>query len=85
MKNTQPILDKSTRYRVELRGQVDLDWLKSFAENVEVISIETAQQDDITVLIVKDDQSGIVGLLRRLHGMGITILNVKIVLENDTY
>lgn len=33
--------------------------------------------DDITQLIITTDQSGIVGLIRHLHGRGFTILSVK--------
>jgi hypothetical protein len=35
--------------------------------------------EDITVLNLHTDQAGIVGLVRRLHGLGTTILQLKIV------
>jgi hypothetical protein len=37
--------------------------------------------EDITVLTMHTDQSGIVGLVRRLHGLGMTILQLQIVLS----
>jgi hypothetical protein len=37
--------------------------------------------EDITVLKVHTDQSGMVGLVRRLHGLGMTILQLQIVLS----
>ena len=35
--------------------------------------------EDVIVLKVHADQSGIVGLVRRLHGLGITILQLQII------
>jgi hypothetical protein len=37
--------------------------------------------EDIIVLNVHTDQSEIVGLVRRLHGLGMTILQLQIVLS----
>jgi hypothetical protein len=36
---------------------------------------------DVTVLNAHIDQSGAVGLVRRLHGLGMTILQVQVVLS----
>jgi len=79
MNNAQPIFDPATRYRIEVRGRVDEEWLQSFDSSAEIIVDETRQMEDITVLNVNTDQSGIVGLVRRLHGLGITILQLQIV------
>jgi hypothetical protein len=58
---------------------VDVEWLQSFDSSVEVIVDETRQMEDITVLNVHTDQSGIVGLVRRLHGLGMTIQKFHII------
>jgi hypothetical protein len=79
MKNPQPLFDSTTHYRIEVQGQVDVEWLQSFDSSVEIIADEAKQMKDITVLNVHTDQSGIVGLVRRLHGLGITILQLQIV------
>ena len=79
MKNPQPIFDTATHYRIELQGRVDVDWLQSFDGSAEIIVAETRQMEDITVLNVNTDQSGIVGLVRRLHGLGITILQLQVI------
>jgi hypothetical protein len=79
MNNAQPIFDPTTHYRIEVQGQVDVDWLQSFDSSVAINIDETRQMKDITVLNVSTDQSGIVGLVRRLHGLGITILQVQII------
>jgi hypothetical protein len=81
MNNAQPLFDSATHYRIEVRGRVDVEWLQSFDISVEIIAAEPIQMEDITVLDVLTDQSGIVGLVRRLHGLGMTILQVQVVKE----
>ncbi len=79
MRNTKPIFDPHTHYRIELQGRVDVDWLKSIDGSAEICIDEARQMEDITVLIVHVDQSGVVGLVRRLHGLGMTILQLQII------
>ena len=79
MNNVQPIFNSSTHYRIEVRGQVDTEWLQSFDSSAEISVDETQHMEDITVLKMHTDQSGIVGLVRRLHGLGMTILQLQIV------
>jgi len=79
MNNAKPIFDPATHYRIEVRGRVDVEWLQNFDSSAEIIVDETRQMQDITVLNVHTDQSGIVGLVRRLHGLGMTILQLQIV------
>ena len=83
MKNTQPIFDPATHYRIEVQGRVNGDWLQSFYSSAEINGGETRQIEDITVLHVHTDQSGILGLVRRLHGLGMTILQLQIVSEGE--
>ena len=73
------MLDQPTRYRIELRGPVDVDWLRSFDSTVEIVGDDAGQREGLTALSVLTDQSGIVGLLRNLHGLGVTILQMRIV------
>ena len=79
MNNAKPLFDSATHYQIEVRGRVDVEWLQSFDGSAEIIVDETRQMEDITVLKMHTDQSGIVGLVRRLHGLGITILQFQIV------
>ena len=83
MNTTQPIFDPATGYRVELRGRVDLAWLRSFDSSIEILVEDTGQMDATTVLHVYTDQSGIIGLLRRLHGLGMTIQQFRIVTRKE--
>lgn len=79
MNTSEPIFNTATHYRIELRGRVDVKWLQGFDDSAEMIVDETRQTDGVTVLSVQTDQAGIVGLVRRLHGLGITILQLQIV------
>ena len=81
MNNVHPIFDSATYYQIEVRGRVDVDWLQSFDSSAEISVDETRQKEDITVLTMHTDQSGMVGLVRRLHGLGMTILQLHIVLS----
>jgi len=81
MNNTQPMFDPATHYRIEVQSRVDVEWLQSFASSVEISAREAGQTTDNTVLYVYTDQSGIVGLVRKLHGLGITIRQIQVVSE----
>ena len=78
MKNAQPLFDSATHYRIEVQGRVDVEWLQSFDSSAEILVDEAGQMEDITALDVHTDQAGMVGLVRRLHGLGITILQLHI-------
>ena len=83
MKNAQPLFDSATHYRIEVHGRVDVEWLQSFDSSAEVIVDEAGQMEDITGLAVHTDQAGMVGLLRSLHGLGITILRFQIITRKE--
>jgi hypothetical protein len=52
MKKDKPLFDPTTHYRIEVQGQVDVEWLQSFDSSVEIIVAETKQMERITVLNV---------------------------------
>jgi hypothetical protein len=79
MKKAQPLFDTTTHYQIEVQGRVDVEWLQSFESSAEIIFAETGQMEDVIVLNVHTDQAGLVGLVRRLHGLGMTILQVQVV------
>ena len=83
MNNAQPLFDPTTHYRIEVQGRVDVEWLQSFDSSAEIIVDDTRQMEDITVLDVHTDQSGMVGLVRRLHRLGITIQQLQIIAQTE--
>ncbi len=78
MQDSRPIFDPETRYRIEVQGRVELHWLQNFDSSAEIDMDESGQIEGNTIFTVRTDQSGIVGLVRRLHGLGVTILVVEI-------
>ena len=83
MKKAQPIFDPTTHYRMQVQGRVDVEWLQSFDSSADIIVDEARQKEDLTVLDVHTDQAGIVGLLRSLHGLGMTILKFQIIARKE--
>jgi hypothetical protein len=81
MENAKPLFDPATHYRIEVRGQVDVEWLRSFDSSAEISVDGSRQMEGVTALNVHTDQAGIVGLVRRLHGLGMTILRLQIVFD----
>ena len=73
-----PIFDPATQYHIEVRGRVDVEWLQSFDSSIEILFDDAGQKQDITMLRVHTDQSGMIGLLRRLHGLGMTIQQIQV-------
>ena len=83
MNQTEPIFDPATGYRIEVRGRVDAEWLQSFDSSTEILVDEPGPVQDSSVLHVYTDQSGMIGLLRRLHSLGMTIQQVRIVTREE--
>jgi len=85
MNNAQPLFDSATHYRIEVRSRVDVEWLQSFDSSVEIVVDKSKITENSIVLDVNTDQAGIVGLVRRLHSLGITILQVKVVKDEEQF
>jgi len=83
MNNMQPIFDPTTHYQIELKGRINEQWLQSFSSSLEIIADDSRHEEDITILIVYTDQSGVIGLLRSLHGLGMTILQLQIMRRKE--
>lgn len=61
-------------YRIEVRGQVDEDALNASSPlHMTVVRVHAAA----TLFTTCADQSGLIGLLRHLHGRGFVLLSVS--------
>ena len=83
MTKANPMFEPATHYRIEVRGRVDVAWLYSFDRSAEICVDETRQMEEFTVFNVHTDQAGIIGLVRRLHGLGLTILQFQIIADGE--
>ena len=70
-------LEERTRYTITVEGTVD----PSLADWCGPLIVTTAKgPDDVTVSTLSGiiaDQAGLVGIIRRLHGLGIVLLTVE--------
>ena len=61
-------------YLIRLRGQVDEDEINVMSPLQMMVKEMDAAA---TLLTVSTDQSGLIGLMRHLHGLGFVFLSVK--------
>ena len=70
-------LNSQNSYEIKVYGQLDDSWLGLFG-NAE--SHTDILEDNIQVTTISNiamDQAGLVGLVRRLHGLGIVLLSIQ--------
>jgi len=70
-------LNSQNRYEIKICGQLDDSWLGLFgeAESHKAILEDNLQVTTISNIVM--DQAGLVGLIRRLHGLGIVLLSIQ--------
>ena len=67
-------MDNLCTYQIEVRGQVNGNDLNAISPlRMAVVQADTA----LTLFTVCTDQSGLIGLLRHLHGRGFVLLSVN--------
>ena len=60
-------------YQIEVRGQVDENTFNASSPlQMTVVRMDTAA----TLFTIRADQSGLIGLIRHLHGHGFVLLSV---------
>jgi hypothetical protein len=62
-------------YTVNFAGTVDEDFLVSFCPEG---TVTTAVNQRTTLTNLRADQSGVIGVIRRLHNLGLTLLELRI-------
>ncbi|MBE7433287.1 MAG: hypothetical protein HS100_05180 [Anaerolineales bacterium] len=76
---TQSIsLNSQNKYEIHIYGQPDASWLVWFGQ-ADVRSDTLADDTQVTTFSnIVMDQAGLVGLIRRLHGLGIVLISVQL-------
>lgn len=67
-------------YRIKVQGQVDESELNAMSPlQIELLQADADGQDSpaATLFAVYADQSGLIGLMRHLHGRGLVLLSVS--------
>jgi hypothetical protein len=72
-----PHLEERAPYVIKIDGCIDRSLVDSFG-TIEIASAAEADGRTVSELSgIVMDQAGLVGLLRRLHGLGIVLLSVE--------
>ncbi len=66
-------MDDICTYQILIHGQVDEDDLND--DSPLRLTVEQAGMD-VTLLAVRTDQAGLIGLIRHLHGLGFVLLSI---------
>ena len=71
-------LNSQNSYEIKVCGQLDNSWLEWLGE-VE-IQVEYLDEVGLVTMIsnILMDQAGLVGLVRRLHGLGILLISIHL-------
>jgi hypothetical protein len=74
----QPInLHSENVYEIVVKGEVNASGLAGLGE-VEIQTENLGGEYQVTLFRVVADQTGLVGLIRRLHGLGVVLVSVRI-------
>jgi hypothetical protein len=71
-------LNTQNRYEIKIYGQLDDSWLGWFGEAEAHTEILTNHSQVTTFSDVVMDQAGLVGLIRRLHSIGIVLIFINL-------
>jgi hypothetical protein len=67
-------MDDICTYQIELQGELDENDLTLTSPlNMTLFRLDSAS----TLFTIRTDQSGLIGLLRHLHGRGLVLLSVR--------
>ncbi|MFN2187226.1 MAG: hypothetical protein ACK2T3_00505 [Candidatus Promineifilaceae bacterium] len=80
--NQKLTLDKPVGYRITVPGHFDESWL----EWDSIITVENAYEEDeypVSFLTGKMDQAALHGVLRRLYSIGLPLISVNLVEEDE--
>jgi len=71
-------LNSQNRYEIKICGQLDDSWLGLFGESTTQTEILEYSNQVTTFSDVVMDQAGLIGLIRRLHGLGIVLISISL-------
>lgn len=75
---SQPMsLNSQNKYEIKIQGQISDSWLIWFGETKAPVEIMIDNNQVTTFSNVIMDQAGLVGLIRRLHGLGIVLISIR--------
>ena len=76
-------LNSQNTYEIKIYGQLDDSWLGWFGGAKAHVETLVDHRQVTTFSNVIMDQAGLVGLIRRLHGLGVVLVSVRQAPEVD--
>ena len=70
-------LNSKNSYEIKIYGQPNNSWLNWFGESKVHTEVLADDKQVTTFSDVVMDQAGLVGLIRRLHGLGIVLISIR--------
>ena len=70
-------LNSQNTYEIKIHGQLDDSWLGWFGGAKAHVETRVDNSQVTTFSDVIMDQAGLVGLIRRLHGLGILLISIR--------
>jgi hypothetical protein len=70
-------LNSQNQYEIKIHGQLDDSWLGWFGGAKAYTETLVDDSQVTTFSDVLMDQAGLVGLIRRLHGLGIVLISIR--------
>ena len=77
-------LNSQNKYEIQVYGQLDESWSSWFGGAKVHTEVLADNYRATTVSDLTLDQSGLVGLIRRLHGHGIVLISIRLELQGKT-
>ena len=70
-------LNSENVYEIMVKGDIDPSRLTAFAELDDQTLTVTVGGHQPTLFRITMDQAGLVGLIRRMHGLGMVLLSIR--------
>lgn len=70
-------LNSQNTYEIKIYGQPDDSWLVWFRDTKAPVDIVVDDCQVTTISNVVMDQAALVGLIRRMHGLGVVLISIR--------
>jgi hypothetical protein len=72
-------LNSNNLYEIRVLGSIETAWLEGVGATDKRTEVNGCDESSPTVFKIVADQAGLVGLVRRMHGLGIVLLSIRLV------
>jgi len=74
----QPInLHAAQVYEITVTGTINVSWLRGYGDGNVQTEQRAGEGQHVTRCRIVTDQAGLIGLIRRLHGLGVVFVSIR--------